>query len=181
MTYPNFVAGEVLRAQDMNAVGMWLVGSTTFTNTAVPFINGCFSSDYENYRIVLSLEGTAAANCFFRVRSGASTPESGLVYDRYGFNFIAGSISSLIAANNNNAFISDVGATGNNRSSGAIEMYGPNATRPTVATIYAWDGNTGNIQFPSYRIETNTAYTGIELFANTGNLTGSLRVYGYRN
>jgi hypothetical protein len=54
MTFPSFTAGEVLRAADMNAVGLWLVKTQTIGAgvSSVP-VTGVFSSDYDNYKIVV--------------------------------------------------------------------------------------------------------------------------------
>ena len=55
MTFPSFSAGEVLRAQDMNAVGRWLVKTVTVGSavTTVP-VTDAFSTEYDNYEIVFS-------------------------------------------------------------------------------------------------------------------------------
>jgi hypothetical protein len=180
MTFPVFSAGEVLRAQDMNAVGLWLVGSTTFATTATPFINGCFTSDYENYRVLVNVEASTGTNLRFRVRSGTSTPESGLVYDRFGFSFV-GSITNQIAANENAGFLGDITNVGGNRTVVSADVFNPNAARPTEVMPYTWGSNNGTVYLMTFRIETNTAYTGLELYTDSGTLTGSMRVYGYRN
>jgi len=182
MPVPDFSPGEVLTAGAMDSIGLWLVGSTSFATTANPFINGCFSSNFENYVIKVLVEASTPVNLNFRMRSGTSTPEMGAVYDRFGFYFSgSGSIVTLINANGTSAFLTDVTNVGGNRSAVTIEMFGPNTPRPTIANTQSWDSNSGSVYFPSFRIETNTAYTGIELLPSSGTLTGSMRVYGLRN
>ena len=185
MAIKTFTAGSVLTASDTNTYlansGLVYIDGTTFTTTANPFINGCFSSNYENYQIVVLVEASTPVNLTFRVRSGTSTPETGAVYDRFGFWFTGGgTIQSLILANQTSALLTDVTNVGGNRSAITINLFGPNTPRPTIANTQSWDSNSGAVYFPSYRIETNTAYTGIELVPSSGNLTGSMRVYGYR-
>jgi hypothetical protein len=180
MSFPSFSTGEVLTAADMNAVGLWLVGSTTFVTTATPFINGCFTSDYENYRVLINAEASTATNLRFRMRSGTSTPETGAVYDRFGFSFV-GSVTNQISSNENAGFLGDITNSGGNRTVVSADIFNANATRPTEVMPYTWGSNSGTVYLMTFRIETNTVYTGLELYTDSGTLTGSMRVYGYRN
>lgn len=162
------------------AAGLWLVGSTTFTTSTNPFINGCFSSTYQNYIVKVFVIASTPVNLFVRMRSGVDTPEVGGVYDGFGFRFDVG-ITSLISANQTRQYLCDVTNAGGNRSAISMDIFGANQTVPTIINTHTWDSNTGAVYFPSSRIETNTAYTGIELVPSSGNLTGTMRVYGYRN
>ena len=182
MPVPSFSVGEVLTSSAMNQVGLWKIAETTFTNSATPFINGCFSSDYQNYvvKMVLTSAGSAT-NVFFRFRSGTSTPENGAVYDRYGCRWSTSAIN-MVSANLTNAHLIDVTSTTSHRGVVTMDIFSPNETIYTVINTHSWDSNTGEVWFPSYRMETTTAYTGLEISSYGGsNLTGSIRVYGYRN
>jgi hypothetical protein len=61
MTYPSFSAGEVLRAQDMNAVGLWLTGSVTLTGQSTASLNNVFSSDYSSYLLVWDVRASSGS------------------------------------------------------------------------------------------------------------------------
>jgi len=54
MTFPNFSAGEVYRAADANAIGMWKVGSVTATSGTTFDLSNCFSADYDAYKVIIS-------------------------------------------------------------------------------------------------------------------------------
>ena len=183
MPVPDFSPGEVLTAAAMDSIGLWKIAETTFSTTATPFINGCFSSNYQNYLVQFVVNGSGAGNLFYRMRSGVSTPETGAVYDRFGFFFsIGGAIVSLISSNTSAAFSSDITAGGNSRTSGSLTIYSPNESTHTIVNSQTWDNSSGALYFPSHRIETTTQYTGIELTTLGGpTLTGTMRVYGYRN
>jgi hypothetical protein len=181
MTFPTFSSGEVLRAADMNAVGLWLIGSTTFTNTATPFINGCFTSDYQNYLVKVNLSASAIADVYFRMRSGVNTPEIGSVYDRFGFSW-GTSANNLVSSNLVAGVIADIAAGGNNRCTGDVQIFSPNEIVHTMTTSVGWGSNSGAQWYPAHRIETTTQYTGIELTTlGAATLSGTMRVYGYRN
>jgi hypothetical protein len=179
MPVPDFSPGEVLTAAAMDSIGLWKIAETSFTTAATPFINGCFSSDYQNYLVQVVAVGSGTADLYFRMRSGVSTPETGLVYDRYGFNWIV-SANNLVSPNLSAAFIAGVGTTSS--LVGAITLYRPNETVHTVTNSHSWSNSSGGVFFPTHRIETTTAYTGIELTTlSATTLTGTMRVYGYRN
>jgi hypothetical protein len=178
-------AAWVMIADTDEPPGLQLIASNTFTNAANPFINGCFSSDYENYLVKVVIETSAIADAYFRMRSGVNTPETGAVYDRYGFQAGASSTYvSLIGGNLVAAVIADTtnSALTTTRTTGDIQIYGPNETKHTMTTAVGWGSQTGAIWYPSHRIETLTAYTGIELTTlSATTLTGTMRVYGYRD
>jgi hypothetical protein len=182
-TPPVFTSGAILTAAQMNAVGMWLVGETTFAASAKPYINGCFTSDYDNYLVNFSVYGSAAANLFFQMRSATSTEETGAVYDRYGFQWTgAGGAQDLTSANQTSALLGDVSTTSSSRTTGNVAFYAPNLSNVnTVAIVTVYDGNNGYSRLPMHRIETNTQYTGLQLAPSSGTLTGTMKVYGYHN
>lgn len=63
-TPPTFGSGDVLTAAQMNAIGMWQVGSTTATSGTTAQVLGCFTTDYDCYKIVISDFRTVAAASF---------------------------------------------------------------------------------------------------------------------
>ena len=70
MTYPSFSAGEVFRAQDANAVGLWLVKSQTIgTGVSSVTVTDAFSADYDSYKIVIS-GGVGSATAVLRTQLG---------------------------------------------------------------------------------------------------------------
>jgi hypothetical protein len=179
MPVPDFSPGEVLTAAAMDSIGLWKIGETSFTTAANPFINGCFSSDYQNYLVQVVAISSTGADLYFRMRSGVNTPETGGVYDRYGFNWGTSGVN-MVSANLVAAVISDIGTT--SKAVGNVNFYGPNEAVHTIVNSHSWGNNTGAVYFPTHRIETTTAYTGIELTTLTAaTLTGTMRVYGYRN
>jgi len=185
MAIKTFTTGEVLTASDTNTylanAGLVFIAETSFTTTANPFINGCFSSTYQNYLVqVVALGSVASEPLYFRVRSGVSTPETGAVYDRYGFYWGTSGVD-LVNANLVAAYMGDVGNAANSSTVGALTLYRPNQAAHTVINSQSWSNATGAVYFPTHRIETTTVYTGIELTTlGSSTLTGTMRVYGYR-
>ena len=181
MTYPSFSAGDVLAASDMNAVGLWKTGATKTTNVANLDVQSCFSSSYDNYRVVISvINASAISNLRLRVLSGTNTPDTGLVYDRFGFSW-SSSATNQASANEASLYLGAITNASNTRLNVSFDIYEPNNALETKILPYAWWSSGGDVAFMACRIETTTAYTGLRLFCDSGNLTGSMRVYGYQN
>jgi hypothetical protein len=92
MTFPSFSAGEILRATDMNAVGMWKITSYTATSNQGAFtINSAFSADYDSYRLIWS-GGVGVGSGSLSVTFGASNTGYAwsLPYVVYGVGTSAG-------------------------------------------------------------------------------------------
>jgi hypothetical protein len=180
MTYPSFSAGEVLRAADMNAVGLWLVKSQTVgTGVSSVTVTGAFSADYENYKIIYS-GGTQSADASHALRLGGSTT---------GYNtvlFYTDSATPPITippAVQNGANLSAWigGGSAGQAAHAEFELLGPNLAAYTKIRngLYQDGTNYGTMQ-GEHRVA--TAYTSFELLAGTGTITGgTIRVYGYRN
>lgn len=182
MPVPVFTTGEVLTAANMNAVGLWKVAETTFTNSANPFINGCFSSSYQNYLVKVTVQSVGGgADVFYRLRSGTSTPETGAVYDRFGFYWLTSGVN-FTNANQTAGYVTDATNVSSNTGAADLQFFRPNEAVVTTQNGHAWGANSGAVYFSSCRIETTTQYTGIELTTlSATNITGTMRVYGYRN
>jgi hypothetical protein len=182
MPIKTFSSGEVLTAADTNTYltnsGLVYVGETNFATTTTPFINGCFTATYSNYRIIVATQGSATAGVTVRMRSGTSTPETGAVYDRFGFEATA-TYSSITLADQTSALIGLTDSGGGVMTS-VFDCINPQTLLNTNLIITGWNAATGSQYFMNNRIQTTTRYTGIEMFAATGTLTGSMRVYGYR-
>ena len=182
MAIKTFTTGEVLTAADTNTYlansGLVYVAGTTFATTANPFINGCFSSSFQNYRVVINIVGSAISNLRMRVRSGTSTVETAIVYDRWGFSVLAGAVTNETSSGQTSMFLG--GYYSDEVTTYSFDLFQPNQTTRTNMMPLAWSSATGATYLMPGRITTNTAYTGIEIFGDSGTLTGSIRVYGYR-
>jgi hypothetical protein len=185
MAIKTFTTGEVLTAADTNTYlansGLVFVAKTTFTTSSLPFINGCFSSEYQNYKITMNLSTSASTTVRWRLRYGTSTVESGAVYDRFGFNVSAGVISNDSFTGGNSCPLVGTGLGASNVAPVVLDIFAPNETVNTVSLPRSWNTSSGANQFLSLRMNTTTAYTGFEIFPDTGTITGSIKVYGYRD
>ena len=180
-TPPTFSSGAVLTAAQMNSVGLWLVKTQTI-GSAVPSVavTSAFSSDYENYKIIVSggvastavdllftLTGSTTAYYFAQTITGYTT---GTVTGS------AGNPGGVAAA----YWVAGFGSTGALNMN--IDLQGPNlakttqfsCNRPTISTG-------GSSVFVSGFHNVATAYTGFTITPTSGTLTGgTIAVYGYK-
>lgn len=174
MTYPSFSAGEVFRAQDANAIGLWLVKSQTIgTGVSSVTVTGAFSADYNNYKILVD-GGTASTNGNLVLTLGSKTTNyrSNLIYSSWSTNiqaFGSTTATGMIYAGNQ----STTGQSVN------VELIAPFLTTNTIASGHWSSPNDTGVS----QMQTNdtTSYTAFTLTCAVGNMTGGvIRVYGYQ-
>ena len=175
MTFPTFSSGEVLRATDMNAVGLWLVKTQTIgTGVSTQAVTSCFSGDYDDYIVTVS-GGTASGNSILSFRCG--TQASGY---RYSYLYSSYTSSPLAVGTVSDSAIAYVGFANTTGLNAIINVSSPFLGGPTM--ICGDGGSIGNFAGRTTGIEpSNTAFTGMTLVIGSGTMTGgTIRVYGYK-
>ena len=200
MTYP-FSNGDVLQASDMNAVGLHLItpssvtggtlsGATVnFTNVNAVSIDGVFSSDFDNYKILFNSTGTSASagfkDIFYRWRTSAGDRN----VNDYWWSYLGLNYSN--SSNNSTTANSTIGYTGSFTNSTSaftkivMEIGSPNIASEASVMQVQFLGNDSNsidvrIGGSGYRVL--EAHTGITFSATTSEtMSGFIRVYGYSN
>ena len=191
-TPPDFTAGQVLTAAQMNAIGLWRVTglSATFTggtpgtiadgvvtigsaNTAIAVTNA-FNDDFENYKIKIT-GGASSVTCLLQMRLGATT--TNYYQGRIGVTLSAGT-AAVGAQNGTGTEWVAVGSSTTSGLYGDINLEAPKLAKFTNLSCSYYDATT-TISVVGYQGST-TSFTGFTIFASTGNLTGgTIRVYGY--
>lgn len=190
MTYPSFSAGEVLRAQDMNAVGMWKVGTGTavYGTTTQLNMSNVFTSDYSNYKIVISNLRMSASNTTLSLQLlKAGTPAATAAYD-FAFRGLGADGTGRDTNNFAQTSLSDLGCF-NSTSNNYRQQVSFEVITPAVATTTTTFINIAASGFAGYFFTRQGAaqyfvtdsYDGIRLFPSAGgNFEAEVVVYGYR-
>ena len=192
MAIKTFTSGEVLTASDTNTylanAGLNYITTASVTSASSALvINGCFTSTYDNYRIVIGRINLNPNPCslFFRMRA-AGTDFSGFAnYWAY-----TGIQSNSTALNSNGAtdqsLFTGVVSTFNDRmASVTMDMYAPQtASTRTLATVQTV-GYNGTFYSRNGIIvcDNTTQFDGLDFFTdNVGTPINELQVvvYGYR-
>jgi hypothetical protein len=174
-TPPDFTAGQILTAAQMNTIGLWLV-KTQVVGSAVSsvVVSSAFNADFDNYLITYN-DGSCSANTHVSLQLGSTT--SG-----YTFNIIGNSWSATASNTGGTAsanFTYAMSGFSANGVNGSVEVMSPFLAK---FTQFGSDFVAG---FGGYRstgyLPNTTSYTAFTLIPASGTLTGgTIRVYGYR-
>lgn len=180
MAVKTFTSGAILTASDTNTylanAGLVYVTSVTVGSgvTSIP-VTGCFSSTYDNYRVLYNIQ-SASANGNLMLQFNNAT---GNTYYAVGIYFGWGNTT----ANNYAPAVSDrflVGTTfASDSNEGSFDVMQPNLPRKT----FAQGQNCGNAfgMWVNGLENSGNVHTGFTLYPSTGNVTGgTITVYGYR-
>jgi hypothetical protein len=187
MAIKTFTTGEVLTASDTNTyltnAGLVVVSTTTVpaspaSSTVVVY--NCFSSTYDNYKIVY-MGGQSSASCHLTIQlSGITT---GVYYG--GIMYVSSSPGSVqVAGVNAQTSWTYSGMMRGSSLGGQLdfELHGPflSNCRTRVNAPYVRDDDQGFGTFTGI-VESTASATGFTLATTTGTFTGGqIVVYGYR-
>ena len=153
-------------------------GRVTFTTATTININGCFTSTYQNYVVLMDQMQTSGASVDISVRlraagvdTSTSTYYGGKIYGTF-----AGSAGGG-AANGVSSFpLATI--TNSPRSMFKVEVFSPQTT--TITTLHslgvAFDAQLNAAGYQS----DSTAFDGFSFVIASGNLSGNATIYGYR-
>jgi hypothetical protein len=177
MSFPSFATGEVLTAADMNAVGLWLVKTVTVgSGTSVVPVTSCFSSDYDNYKILISgVNSTTAVQLKFTLGNNTGNNYYGSAY----YDAYTGGVTGTNRSNNAGSLDIGFAEASLREQWSTIEIGSPNLARSTSLSG-SYYGATYSGFFAGTRADT-TQYTGFNLVSSANLNGGTIRVYGYRN
>lgn len=178
--------GQVLTADSAAATGLkWgpagglvLVASETFSAVSSVSLNGCFTSTYGNYRVVMQMASSVNDVLInLRLRAAASD-NSTSNYDRQRLTAQA---TAVTASSNYGGTSMDIGyaQTGSDTAI-TMDITAPQLALMTAFVIY---GNYGGrfIELFANSFAQTTQFDGFSFYPASGNLTGTIRVYGYLN
>ena len=181
-TPPDFVAGAVLQAAQLNQIGLWLVTGASFSAVSAVNVNNCFTSDYDDYLVNIKITAWSTAQAAtLRMRaSGSDNTQS-----EYYFSGIAaaqGSDTTLYFPRSNAANAITI-----TRSTGNVPInIVLNINDPAQARVTTMSGEYIGFSLLGYNIggghNVASAFDGFSLIAASAQtLTGSYRVYGKRD
>jgi hypothetical protein len=157
-------------------------GAVTFSGASSVSINGCFSSTYDNYKIIINnlSISTSSQNVLVRLRN-AGTDLSTATYN-FGGVGVTTTTTTVAAISSNSAGDNEVFATTADttiKSNLELETYYPYAAQPTSFYIRGTRNGFGD-SISGYNT-TASSYDSITIYPAANNITGTIRVYGYKN
>lgn len=201
MALTTFVAGNVLTALQLNdsfaAVGglravvptsvtvtgggssgtVGTNGTVTFGTAASVSVNGCFSSAFRNYRIVMDYDASTTLNLDMRLRVAGTDNTTANSYSAQVLNVSAAAVG---AARTTSTLLRVAAANSTSTNSLVIDIVRPFLADSTALTSQALDSSS-----QSYMTNTSgthnqdTSYDGFTLIPSTGTIGGTVTIYGY--
>jgi len=182
--------GQVLTADSAEATGLkWAAaggGSLVYVGGASPSsvssqaIDNVFTTTYENYMVVTSLNFSTSTNCYLRMRSGGTDDTAADYYSRAAYNQINGSAAGAFSLSANSY-------AGLNDALEAMTVMYFIKPKPAVVTFISGTKNGFKFSTDFYQGDfsaiknSNTAYDGFKLYLSSGTFSGNIRVYGIAN
>ncbi len=174
-TPPDFTAGAVLTAAQMNAVGLWRVKTQTIgTAVSTVVVSDAFSADYENYIITVSggIHSTGAGSLTMKLGASATN-----YY--YGATIVTYSTGAVTGTGGNNTSEWVVGMGNASALNAHVTIMGPQLAKRTTFHSFDSNGTSQARNWVGYH-NVSTAYTEFTLGVSAGTMTGgTITVYGY--
>ena len=155
--------------------GMVLLNTTSFSAVASQSINNVFTSTYENYKVLFSLDiTTGTPNLTFRFRA-AGSDNSTAGYFLFG-DKTGGAVANIASLSQTSMLLGVAGTSTNN---GILEIFKPQLTATKAVRASYYYSNNGE----NYDLFCGTNFTtssdGFSLIASSSTMTGTLSVFGY--
>ena len=165
-------------------LGLKFITSSAFTTSTAVNVNNCFTSTYDNYLVLVS-PSAASANAELNMRlrvGGVDATGNDVSYGGRDVPVTGSGVDRQAANASSSIWLGGV-ASSFFQSFAAVVVMSPALARYTMGSLTSWnyDGSSTYGRSMSFRHNLTTAYDGFTIFPSTGNISGALRVYGYKN
>jgi hypothetical protein len=155
------------------------IASTTFSAQTHVQVNNCFSADYDVYKVVFNNLTIASGDPLlsWQMVSG-TTPVATTTYNSQRLSAQSTSVIGSASLNQTSGFMGFVGSATPNFVS--MEIGSPFLAAQTKSISQVNYANQ-NIEINYARHANATSYNGIKFILGSSTMTGTVRIYGYRN
>lgn len=187
MAIQTFTSGQTLTAADTNTYlnngGLVYITAGTASTQNRLNIPSCFSSTYTNYRVEIdNLTHTTANNLILRF-SVAASDTTGIAYYTQRSEVNGGAVTGVSLTGSSAIFPTYANSSAGSFVTLSFDIFRPAVASPTTVAgqCSRVDATTGlyAVSFSGLQSD-STAFDGISLVGNTGNISCIMRVYGYR-
>jgi hypothetical protein len=158
-------------------------GTVTFSGASTVSLNDVFSSTYDRYKIVINQSGTSVTSGQLQMRLRVSGVDNSNA--EYRSEYMGGDSTTVYAGRSSGLTFWFIGRILNDhRTWCELDIINPftSSFRPTTWNNYN-DIIAGNINMVTTTgaLDVTTSYTGFTVIAESGSISGSISVYGYRD
>jgi hypothetical protein len=175
-------AGQILTSAYVNNninSGLVYLGESTFSSSVAVNLDSVFSATHQNYKIEMFISTSSAqAVLGYRFRVGGASNTT----TNYGNQYLIADNTTVVGARTINQNIGDIGQmTLSGLSFFDITVYNPFAAQNTgmVVSSGAFVGE-AYMRNQVNTFKAATSFDGISFLPLSGNITGTVRVYGFR-
>lgn len=182
-------SGQVLTANGSGAVtfstptqGLTLINTTSFSAVSSQSINDVFSSSFDHYRIISQINTSVNSDVLMRLRVSGTDASGATDYLREGYIVRTnGAVASFASSTGTNQFYLGYNFAGEDSLSSALDIFQPNKAQRTrlVFLSHNSDSTSYFAMWSAQSHQLSTAYTGITVYPSSGNMTGSISIFGY--
>jgi hypothetical protein len=166
-------ASSTYQAQATN--GMVLLNTTSFSGQSSVSINDIFSATYKNYKIILDTVASTSIAIRARLRVGGTDNSTS---SSYTSQEVRGSSTTASAFSTVDNFFQFGYA---NTTASLVELTLINPFLSVNTSFSSFGGRSDRSALVSGFHNQTTSYTGITWIAESGTITGTLYIYGYKN
>ena len=156
-------------------------GQVSYSGASSVSVNGVFTSTYQNYRLLINFYGSVAGNVFVKFRDGSGDISTGY-YGAGVYVNIGGTVGPTGLRNNGTEMYIQTSWTDSNQRNLAhfdVQRSPVGTQGAMIGNI--WDNWNGTVAIHGYHRNDMTNFNGLTVYPASGNLTGTIRVYGYAN
>ena len=187
MTIKTFTSGEILTASDTNTYlansGLVFISETTIGSAVASIsVDNCFSSTFDNYRVLVRIaDASTSSNVDFRYRV-ASVDNTALVYNWFyvGLTNASGSLNNA-SAGQSYAFTGTNVTTTGLAQPFQLDFHSPFLTEETRTYGFGYSRAGAGFRVGGTAHTSANSFDGFTLIPSAGTYTGgTITVYGYR-
>ncbi len=159
-------------------------GTVSFSAASSVSLNDVFSSTYSNYRLMFDFTGSTGLSSFLRFRvAGADNSSNQYDFASYGSSSTASTYQESLSANSAFSLLGRMEATSTKQTNLCLDVIKPfaNDFYTTVQGYSTFAKTSNQILQITYagQMRVQTSYTGFTFAPDSGNITGTISVYGY--
>jgi hypothetical protein len=160
-------------------VGLVHINTTTFSAVASQSINDVFSSTYDAYRFIFWGTGSTTTTLRMRLRVGGADNSTASSYLSQNVTFDGSSVTAGRAAAGNQADLAVVASS--LKLNVVSDIFDPFKAEPTVwTTTNSASKPTTALYLWAVTHNQSVSYDGFTIYPDSGTITGTISIYGYR-
>lgn len=168
--------------------GLVLIQSASFTTSSGENYS-CFSSEFDNYKFILTLTATSVADVGIGMQYGNSGTFSSTTYGNFNGYALSDNTSGAFSQSNFATSSNYLGQAGGDKMpmNSTIEVYQPFLATPTrytgLAFVTYFSSGVNQRRAALYLAgghDASTSYSQMRIAPSSGTMTGTIRIYGYR-